>query len=876
MKKNKIKQLEEYIDNNVDKAKCNDSEIYPLLDIRDKIKSSVSNQNPDFYNFRNNLKYKIIEERQHKRNDMFSKIKDAFSRFFSIKNLAISMSSISMVLVLCFLTYSYLRTKPDENKISNNTNNNTVKENFINKIITPKSVFASTFAKYEETPVNISPKIQAYSTDNNLSNVINVNLTSGKWVYNYPADGVFYKEPTNKDSYVSLELNDSAKDLLIKNNFVVVEDNYQEFFSAYEENRYDDIPSLITTDSVMHTYHLVFDHLLRVLEKDKLSKELVNITADMKAISESDYEKLKDTDWKDAAKINVAFFSVADKLINPDSETKDYVLEEVKAELDKIEKHEGIAESAVMNIGVDMSNKEEIDTNTPEGTQKIDVFLEDYSQYVPRGHYTESEGLKRYFKTMMYLGRMSFRVKNLNETKSAILITNNINKTEEIKNAWNRIYEPTTFFVGKTDDINFYDYSKVLKESYSKENLSLDEILSNKDGLNLFVENAKKLDPPQINSMPIFAPGIVSESKDDQIKAFRFMGQRFTIDASILQKLIYRDVGNKNGEIPGVPDETTRMLPKVLDIPAVMGSEEALNILKSEGEGDYYKYLENLDTMKTYVSKLDRNTFTQNLYWGWIDVLNSTISTKGYGYPSFMQNQSWARKDLNTYISNYTELKRDTILYAKQVMAEMGGGSGEGPTPDSRGYVEPNPYVYAKLASLTKMTKEGLQIRTLLSDKDVTILDDLYNLSMKLKTISEKELNLEDITDDEYTFIKNYGGSIEHLWMKSLEDKLDPNGPYSKTFLEDNPAPVVADIATSPEGLVLEEGTGKIATIYAIVPIDGKLRLTRGATYTHYEFVWPMSNRLTDESWRQLLETKQDAPKIAEWKKSFFVENNEK
>ncbi|GAI43997.1 unnamed protein product [marine sediment metagenome] len=36
---------------------------------------------------------------------------------------------------------------------------------------------------------------------------------------------------------------------------------------------------------------------------------------------------------------------------------------------------------------------------------------EDYSQYVPRGHYTRNEKFKKYFKTMMWYGRIDFKLK---------------------------------------------------------------------------------------------------------------------------------------------------------------------------------------------------------------------------------------------------------------------------------------------------------------------------------------------------------------------------------------------------------------------------------------------------------------------------------
>jgi hypothetical protein len=76
-----------------------------------------------------------------------------------------------------------------------------------------------------------------------------------------------------------------------------------------------------------------------------------------------------------------------------------------------------------------------------------------------------------------------------------------------------------------------------------------------------------------------------------EIKGFRFMGQRFTLDASIFQRLVYREVKeNSQGE--------RRMLPRALDIPAAMGSGEAYAILEAEGETDYTGYGENMNRLQ--------------------------------------------------------------------------------------------------------------------------------------------------------------------------------------------------------------------------------------------------------------------------------------
>ncbi|MDD4606983.1 MAG: DUF3160 domain-containing protein [Patescibacteria group bacterium] len=730
------------------------------------------------------------------------------------------------------------------NKTENLVDENLNKEqprNLIENILKPATVLASRFADYEEPTVEINPQIPFYSVAQNLDNVI------------------------NKDRF---KFSDAAQNLLVKNGFVVIPQNYQEFFSIYELNRMRQIPNFITTDSILHNYHLAFDYLLRDLEKQQLFQEVTNLTYEMRKASETQYEQLKDTEWENAAKRNVAFFIVANKLLYPEAVIPDYVKTEVETELNLIEEHQEIQLSPVINIGKDLV--QDAWFTTPQGILPVEALKEDYSQYNVRGHYTRDENLKKYFKAMMYLGRMTFRLKSLDETKSAILMSIALEENNNLQKSWDRVYEPTVFFVGKSDDITFYDYDDILKSVYNTENLNLSLITSDQDKLDAFLQQTKNLESPQINSMPIFAAGI-QEDRDQEIKGFRFMGQRFTIDASIFQRLIYREVGDKTQVCSNYDPKQTgcragaRCLPKGLDIPAAMGSVEALNILEQEDETDYTCYSENMNKMKQYVASFNDNTWTQNLYWGWLNMLRPLLEIKGNGWPVFMQNTAWVHKELTTYLSSWTELKRDTILYAKQVYAELGGG-GDNEKLDDRGYVEPNPYVYARLAGLLKMTREGLQIRSLLSEENTEFLDKMEILVLQLKEISEKELNGVALSDEDYNLIRAYGGSLEHFWIQAVKDM----GIENKSQLSEEPAAVVADVATDPNGSVLEEATGYIGEIYAIVPIDGELRITKGGVYTHYEFPWPLSDRLTDEKWREMLKNGEE-PAMADWTASFVA-----
>jgi hypothetical protein len=222
-----------------------------------------------------------------------------------------------------------------------------------------------------------------------------------------------------------------------------------------------------------------------------------------------------------------------------------------------------------------------------------------------------------------------------------------------------------------------------------------------------------------------------------------------------------------------------------------------------------------------------------------------------------MQNQAWDRKNLQTFLTSYTELKHDTVLYTKQAMAEMGGGPEES---DDRGYVEPEPEVYTRLAKLTRATSEGLAHYGMLSEEDKKNLDILAQLAEQLGDISVKELSGQTLSDDEYELIRTYGGQLEHFWAETSEGAESP---------QELPATIVTDIATDPNGYCLEVGTGMISEIYVVFPLDGELHIASGAVSSFYQFKQPLSHRLTDTEWRTMVRNGSDAPDPPSWTSLF-------
>ena len=221
---------------------------------------------------------------------------------------------------------------------------------------------------------------------------------------------------------------------------------------------------------------------------------------------------------------------------------------------------------------------------------------------------------------------------------------------------------------------------------------------------------------------------------------------------------------------------------------------------------------------------------------------------------------------MNSSLSSWAELRHDTILYAKQSGAEMGGG----PEGKPQGYVEPDPEVYARLAYLAWRSREGLKERGMLPEKLAVAYGKFEDTLMFLKGIAEKELTNEQRTDEEYRRIQYFGGELERLTLQVIEGDEGVGRWFEITNEADRNLACVADVHTS-FGSCLEVGVGPAYRIYVVVPHpDGGLQIAKGGVFAYYEFAWPASDRLTDEKWQALLKSGQ-APEQPEWTKSFVV-----
>ncbi len=630
-------------------------------------------------------------------------------------------------------------------------------------------------------PTKYTVKAPAFQVEPQLSNIANINRFNG--------------------------LSKVQREMLIKNGFVVLEPNpekayiYKDMHVIYEDNEYLKLPSFITVDTALHIYHKFFGETLKRIEGTKLVEALQSLTSNMLQKSLLLYQQPENQSIAEELKEAVVYFSVANKLINDSYGNTPKELQSIaEKEVEAINLAEGMGHSPLF---------------------KLDL---NYGQFVVRGHYAGDEKLEKYFKTMMWYGLTGAPFKNRDESwdydsiKRSLLITYmsylQLRDRDDIE-LWDKIYAPTNLFVGSSDDINILQLKEVILKVYGEEVQAAD--FAKEEYYQELTAELEKLPGPQIVHR--------TSSNIALGKQFRFMGQRYTLDGNILQDLMY---------------PMLRPMPTALDVAAAFGSTRAEELVME----DYLEYLEasrytkDLQKMKDMVNAVAEEEWRSNLYNGWLWVLRSVWRPQqNVGLPMFMQQQAWEDKSLQAGLGSYSELKHDTILYAKQPMAEMGGG--EEPKEIYLCYVEPAVEVYDRLLWLVQYSKESLEERGLLDDNGAIALNAIEKLYRLLIDCSVKQLRGETITEEENQALRYIGGTMEYITLQLSTD-------YSLAMA----SAVVADVASSPDGF-LEIATGLTNEIYVAVYNEDKVYLARGAVYSFYEF--ESEKAMTDEEWHKRL-----------------------
>ncbi|GAA4107337.1 DUF3160 domain-containing protein [Aquimarina addita] len=628
--------------------------------------------------------------------------------------------------------------------------------------------------------------------------------------------------------------------MLGKHGFAIVPNTNIQLFHLYEENDYSEFPNFVTTDMYMQLFHMYFGYVLRKVEEGQfiplLSQICQTMVKDMKDFEEAN----SDESLKALAKFNQTYYAIAYSVLT--------------------DKTLPVPEGYGTFFKEEIGHIEEAEDSVSDFLEYTDVQFP-YSLFKPRGHYTRTKELQRYFKAMMWLQTAPFCLKNDTQLKRAILSASMIQNNEETLKKYNAIMEPINFIIGEPDNVSFLDLVSMLEES----DYLLQNLLTKEESLENFRENIQKIADAQNKIGPKGEGG----SCKDKIN---FIPQRYLSDNEVLQELV--DLKNK---------PTKRGYPKGLDIMAAFGSASAENLLLNElEEGEKWdKYPALLSDMTVKMKDVD---WDATLYNKWIYSLLE-LQKPNTSYPYFMQSSQWHKKDLNASLASWAELKHDAILYAEQPMGAECGGGEEVPAPYVLGYVEPNIGYWNAVIELLDLTTSVLEKNKLIDTNISRITRSLKENAEFLLSASKKELAGKKLTVQEYSQIELIGSTFEWLTLDLVKQDDEYVDGWDKVKGPDKSIAVVADIYTAnsnnnPDKGILHVATGNVNDIYVIVEIEGYLYITKGAVFGYHEFHLPPGNRLTDEEWQEMLE-KNEATGIPSWMSEIIApidvpETNEK
>ena len=618
-----------------------------------------------------------------------------------------------------------------------------------------------------------------------------------------------------------------------KNGFAIVPGEEDQLFHIYERNDYRQFPSFVTTDLYLQAFHMFFDCLLKETEEQKFSPMVTLFV-------KQNYEQMMqlastttDAKIKAAAEHNAAYYAIAYELNTGKSLP-------VPASFSELVKEE------INHVNAAETTRSRFLGYTE--ARNMPMFI--YNIYRPRGHYTRNETLKRYFCAMMWLQNAPFGTDKDDQLEQALLLAQTIGCNANLTKQYKDITEPITYLMGMPDDVSILQVYAEIQKSGS----TVSELINDKKKFEAIRKALEELSKKQSIIKPKFQAS----------SPFKIclMPQRYMPDSEVLQEMV---------DYESTP--TLRDVPKGLDILASIGISSAERILIQElkEQEKWNKYTSNLEQMKKRMGEIDWNQTVANK---WIAALKD-VNSKNAQYPKFMLSPQWDKKNLNTALASWAELKHDAILYAKQPMGAECGGGGP-PEPYVKGYVEPNIAYWTKAIELIDATMDVLKRFDLVTEKGTTAATDLREQAEFLLNCSKKELAGKNLTEQEYRQIETIGSTFENITLNLIKESDQFLMGWDNVNGADKKISVVADVYTAnsynnPDKSVLYEAVGPAHEIYVVVELDGYLYLTRGAVFSYREFQEDIAApRKTDEEWQQELQTQPDKG-IPNWMKEIIV-----
>ncbi len=697
--------------------------------------------------------------------------------------------------------------------------------------------------------------------------------------------------------HAAMLLNDEEMDLLTQNGFVVTDRlNWTRFVEAYAWIYKNDLPVIVTSDSILHAVHQSYSNLLQELESNVIHPELVKMLVATRAQVQAEAKTVSDDSLAALYQDVSDYLTVAIILARGEALRTingDPYLEAVRVigasydvtlDLTLLSAYNSKRINELVQLAwnadtaMDLNNDNGVALTLFNNPRSVDFTL-----FQPRAHYNSTLLLGNYFRAVTWLAQVDFRFVEFNPKTSepslnqdsvaaAKILQEAIDGAEQ-RQRWSEINAVFEYLVGRSDNTTLPDFDQLSADMGWDSPADVMQA----DSAQLLTQLLSK-DYGQQRITGQLIGRHVQNSTDEAIPrpiSFMLMGQRFSLDSWAMGNVVYDRLFHD-----GQPIE--RALPTGFDVMVSLGNDHAITHLQAELE--QYPYEATLATLRQRIGGLDASYWQAPVYNQWLGMIRSlNAPTVANNYPSPMQTRAWADKNLQTQLSSWAQLRHDNILYVKQSYT-TGRILCEFPSV----FVEPYPALYQ---ALYEFAQNGQALISLIdknfpneSEQLQTYFTDVAESAQLLTIISEKELAQTPLSEAERTFLESLvikqdyspgcgGPTFEEMW-----DGWYMHMIYGK---DETPA-IIADVHTNPTNdpgsalyppRVLHVGTGPAVALFMIVDLGDGPALHVGPAFAYFEFAeegFPPV-RLNDQQWREMLTQEDTAPGAPTWVASFRI-----
>ncbi|AUX46264.1 hypothetical protein SOCE26_077690 [Sorangium cellulosum] len=633
--------------------------------------------------------------------------------------------------------------------------------------------------------------------------------------------------PLLQGTALALDEGELAK--LSRSGFVISErHHFPTFVYGYESIYALDLPLYVSADSILYAVHRSYDAILKAVELTSLATELGTMLEEMRAElasgagGELGAEARADADLFTAVALALLKGAPVAPVAGASAATIDELVAGAKA-------HQGTA--AVRLFGSDR--------------------IMDFSQFEPRGHYTDHETLQRYFRSMMWLGRVDFRFLETQQDGTQVFQRRQLEGAyvlraladEKTLGRYKRIDDTIQAFVGESDTMTLPELDELLADLGLGGAAGLAGVPDDRIAAVL----VEKGHGTQRISSHIMINGL-DKGTLPLSSSFALLGQRYVVDSHVFSNVVYDRV--RGGTLK-------RMMPNPLDVGfAALGNDQAGHLLAPElGQ---FPYAPDLHMMRVLVDAHPADFWSKNLYNRWLAALRELSPARtladAAGLPEVAKTEPWGRRLLNTQLASWAELRHDTLLYAKQ--SYTGGATCE--FPDA--YVDPYPAFYARIAEMAEhggKVVEALDLSSSpwLAQAVPTYFSRLHSVAKTLGEMAENERAGLPLTPAHLDFI-NQAVKVQ----QGCGSPAGAEGWYAQLFFDVMESvtedPTIADVHTQPTdeggapvGRVLHVGTGFPRLMVVTADPCGTPRAFVGLASSYFEKITEGFERMTDEQW---------------------------